>query len=41
MPGLAHLSGLRILCCRELWRRSQTWLGSGVPVAEVQAGTYT
>ena len=27
------LSGLRIQCCRELWYRLQTWLGSGVAVA--------
>ena len=31
IPGLA--SGLRIRRCRELWCRSQTWLGSGVVVA--------
>ena len=24
----------------ELWRRSQTWLGSGVAVAGVKAGSY-
>ena len=28
----ASLSGLRIWCCRELWCRSQTWLGSHVAV---------
>ena len=33
IPGLAH--GLRIRCCRELWCRLQTWLGSGVAVALV------
>ena len=32
---LASLSGLRIRCCRELWRRLQTWLGSRVAVAVV------
>ena len=32
---LALLSGLRIQCCRELWYRSQTWLGSEVAVAVV------
>ena len=31
----ASLSGLRIWHCRELWCRSQTWLGSGVAVAVV------
>ena len=30
---LALLSGLRILCCCELWCRSQTWLRSGIAVA--------
>ena len=29
----ALLSGLRIRHCRELWCRSQTWLGSGVAMA--------
>ena len=33
IPGL--LSGLRILCCPELWCRSQMWLGSGVAVTVV------
>ena len=29
IPGLPHLlSGLRIQCCRELWRRLQTQLRS-------------
>ena len=32
---LASLSGLRIRHCRELWCRSQTWLGSPVAVALV------
>ena len=36
---LAFLSGLRIWCCRQLWRRWQTRLGSGVAVAVVQAGS--
>ena len=31
--SLASLSRLRIRHCRELWCRSQTWLGSGVAVA--------
>ena len=31
IPGLAR--GLRIRCCRELWYRSQTQLGSQVAVA--------
>ena len=26
-------------CCCELWCRSQTWLGSGVAVAVLKAGT--
>ena len=30
---VASLSGLRIRYCRELWYRSQTWLGSSVAVA--------
>ena len=30
--ALAWLRGLRIWHCRELWYRSQTWLGSGVAV---------
>ena len=36
--SLASLSGLRIQHCRELWCRSQAWLGSGVAVAVVEAG---
>ena len=32
---LALFSGLRVWCCRELWCRLQTWLGSGVAVAVV------
>ena len=31
--SLVLLSGLRIQRCRELWSRSQTWLGSGMAVA--------
>ena len=31
--SLALLSGLRIQRCRELWCRSQMWLGSHVAVA--------
>ena len=33
VPSMALLSGLRIWCCRELWCRSQTWLGSDIAVA--------
>ena len=33
IQSLAFLSGLRIQHCRELWRRSETWLRSGVSVA--------
>ena len=33
VPSLASLRGLRIWCCHELWRRSQTQLESGVAVA--------
>ena len=36
---LASLNGLRIWHCLELWCRSQTWLRSGVAVAEVQTAT--
>ena len=36
---LASLSGLRIQRCPELWCRLQTWLGSGIAVALVQAGS--
>ena len=32
VQSLASLSGLRIWCCRELWFRSQTWLGSCITV---------
>ena len=37
IPGLIQWVG--IWCCHELWYRSETWLGSGVAVAVVQAGT--
>ena len=37
--SLGLLNGLRIRCCHELWCGSQTWLGSGVAVAVVQAGS--
>ena len=33
VESLAYLSGLRIQRCRDLWCRSQTWLGSCVAVA--------
>ena len=36
VQSLALLSELRIWHCRELWCRSQTWLGSCVAVAVVQ-----
>ena len=35
VQSLASLSELRILCCLELGCRSQTWLGSHIPVAVV------
>ena len=34
--SLASLSGLRIRCCRELWCRSQMWLGSHGAVVVVE-----
>ena len=37
--ALAWHSGLRIMCCRELWCRSQTQLGSAVAVAVAVAGS--
>ena len=37
--SLASLSGLRIWYCRELWCRSQTWLGSHIAVAGVWASS--
>ena len=39
VQSLALLRGLRIWHCCELWRRSQTWLGSDVAVAV--AGCYS
>ena len=39
--SLALLSGPRIPCCRDLWYRSQTWLGSHVVVVVVQASSYS
>ena len=36
---LASLSGLRSQSCRELWYRSQMWLGSCIAVAVAQAGS--
>ena len=41
IPGLGLLSGLRIRLCRELWGRSQMWLGSRVPVAVVYSSNLT
>ena len=39
VQSLVQLSGLRILCCRELQHKSQMRLGSGVAAA--QAGSYS
>ena len=39
VQSLASIGGLKIWCCHELWCRSQTWLGSGVAVAVVQASS--
>ena len=39
VQSLASLGGLRIWCFRELWCRLQTWLGSGLAVAVVEAGS--
>ena len=36
--SLVSISGLRIQCCCELWRRSQTKLGACIAVAVVWAG---
>ena len=41
VPSLALLGGLRILCCHELWCRSQTQLRSDIAVALVYAGGYS
>ena len=37
----ALISGLRTWHCCELWCRLQTWLGSRIAAAVVQAGSYT
>ena len=37
IPGLAQW--VKDRCCRELWCRSQTWLGSYIAVAVVWAGS--
>ena len=39
LQSLALLSELRMQRCRELWCRSQMWLGSGVAVAVAKAGS--
>ena len=39
--SLVLLSGLKILCCCELWFRLQTQFGSHVSVAVVQASCYS
>ena len=39
VQSLAPLSGLRIRRCHKLLCRCQTWLGSGVAVAVVWAGS--
>ena len=39
VQSLAPLSGLRIPRCHELWCWWQMWLGSGISVAVVQAGS--
>ena len=41
VQSLALLSGLRICCGRELWCRSQTWLGSSIAVAVGQTCSYS
>ena len=41
IQSLASLSGLRIQHFHELWCRPQMWLGSGVAVAVVKAGSYS
>ena len=41
VQSLASLSGLRTWCCRELWYRSKTRLGSGIAVAVVWASSYS
>ena len=37
--SLASLCGLRIQHCRDLWCRSQLWLGSRIAVTVAQAGS--
>ena len=42
-PTIIHealFSGLRIQRCHELWFRLQTWLGSCIAMAMVQASSY-
>ena len=39
--SVALLSGLRIQCCHELWRRLQTRLGSCIAVAVAEASGYS
>ena len=39
VQSMASLSRLRIQCCRELWCRLQTRLGSGVAMAVAVAGS--
>ena len=39
IPGLAQW--VKDPCCRELWCKFQTWLGSGVTVALAWAGSYS
>ena len=41
VQSLASFRGLRIRRCRELWGRSQRWLGSWVAVALAQAGSWS
>ena len=41
VQSLALVSGLRIQHCRELWCRSQAWLGPGIAVAAAQANSYS
>ena len=39
IPGLAQWVKDPIWCCYELWCRLRTWLGSGVALAVVEAGS--
>ena len=41
VQSLASLSGLRLQCCLELQWSLQTWLGSRVAVAVMQASSYS